>query len=92
MAWTIDSEPRPGADRIHAHWTGNRSIYDAALLCGDGVDRTSVGGSARAELARGDKPLVGVFRWEENVERPVAVLSWRSELDGPERTEEIELG
>jgi hypothetical protein len=92
MAWEISSEPREGADRIHAQWTGDRPIYNASLESGADVGRTSMGGSTRAELGRFDQPLVGIFRWEPSVTRPVAILRWCTEPDGEMHQEEVELG
>lgn len=51
-----------------------------------------MGGSTRAELGRFDNPLVGIFRWESGVSRPVAILRWRTERDGDVHQEEVELG
>jgi hypothetical protein len=92
MSWNIDSEPREGADRIHAHWTGVRPAYEASIESGDQVQRTSMGGSTHAELTRFDKPLMGIFRWEANIKNPVAVLRWKNDPDGDVQVEEVPLG
>lgn len=92
MTWNIDSEPRPGADRLHLHWTGAETNYDVILRCDDGVRRTSVGNSSRAQMKPFDKPIQGIFRWSDEVARPTVRVEWRSSPDGPVLAETIELG
>lgn len=92
MSWEIESEPREGADRISAFWTGMYPVYDVSLSSGDDVARTSMGGSTRAELGRLDKPVVGIFRWKPENSRPVAILRWRTEPDGEMNADEVLLG
>jgi hypothetical protein len=93
MSWRIEHQPRLDADRIEAHWSSYSEIYDVSVRSGDGVTRTSFGGSTRAELGAASKPIVGIFRWDpQEVSSPQAILRWRDEPDGDVREQVVHLG
>lgn len=76
MGWEVTSEPREGADRIYASWTGPGVAYEASLTSGEGVEKRTVGGAGPAHLGIGES-IMGVFRWANDVTAPEAVLQWR---------------
>jgi hypothetical protein len=79
MPWDIfvgllsRSEP---SVHVLASWDYPSTIKDVTLQAGPGVRRTTFGGASRREMAQWSDPVQSVFRWQDDVAEPRAILEW----------------
>jgi hypothetical protein len=93
MVWDIHVSMTRHGDRrvlVKARCTALGSIDDVSLDCGRGVHPIGVEDLGRREMNAFSRPLKGLFRWDDGVQKPRVFLTWCDTGETCERVIELD--